>query len=174
MYKLCLGLAIYTTFGLAGCLSTQYGGPYEESYEPVVPIVQSVETRRPNSAIPRVTPATYTALRCPAGTRPHAKSGTCLMDAAADTSSAAPSTTRSAAPRWQNIVSETKIVPRSTDNSLRQDRPYGNYKVKTGDTVYALARARCLPVATVQAVNNLDSTYAIRIGQDLHLPASRC
>lgn len=185
MSKISIGLSVIAGVLLSGCLSTPYNGPYEESYEAISQSpAQNRITQRPETtthvATLRTTPARFNTLRCPAGTRPHAASGSCMMEesgsnlisaSTAERASTLERRTSTVNPRWQNIVSETRSIIPTSERPLF---PGANYRVRTGDTVYALARARCLPVATVQAINGLDATYFIRVGDALHLPASRC
>ena len=49
-----------------------------------------------------------------------------------------------------------------------------SHRVKEGDTVYSLARRNCVTVGDIQSINGLNADFAIKIGDDLRLPASRC
>ena len=46
------------------------------------------------------------------------------------------------------------------------------HRVEPGDTVYGLARRYCADVELIRSMNGLDAGYAIRLGQDLKLPAN--
>ncbi len=48
-----------------------------------------------------------------------------------------------------------------------------NHRVAEGDTLYGFARNRCVSVADIQDMNDLESAN-IRLGQVLSLPATRC
>ncbi len=50
----------------------------------------------------------------------------------------------------------------------------GSYVVKSGDTVYSLSRQQCTSVSAVQALNNIDQDFNIKVGQALRLPPSEC
>lgn len=63
--------------------------------------------------------------------------------------------------------SETRIIPAKP--------AFGEmYSVRQGDTVYSLARQRCLSVTDIQSANGLGPNFGIQIGQSLSLPPSRC
>ena len=64
----------------------------------------------------------------------------------------------------------TVIAPEET----RQLTYGAGYTVVPGDTVYSLARRLCVPLTAVTEENAIGADYAIRIGQTLSLPASRC
>ena len=51
---------------------------------------------------------------------------------------------------------------------------YGSHLVKEGDTVYSLSRKLCVGVNDIQSLNNLDTSFAINIGDSIKLPASNC
>ena len=73
----------------------------------------------------------------------------------------------------QNVI----IAGADTQVPSHETRPRGlegAYVVQPGDTVYSLARARCLSIADVQQGNGIGADYAIAIGQTLSLPPSRC
>ena len=73
----------------------------------------------------------------------------------------------------QNVI----IAGADTQVPSHETRPRGlegAYVVQPGDTVYSLARARCLSIADVQQGNRIGADYAIAIGQTLSLPPSRC
>lgn len=48
------------------------------------------------------------------------------------------------------------------------------YEVQEGDTVYSFSRKLCTSVEDIRAMNGLDSSYGIQLGQTLRLPNSRC
>lgn len=135
------------------------------------------------------TPARFETASCPAGTTPHAASGSCLLtDSAASFSAQSTATTSMPsaptpspqrtipATRAQNIVRASAATPAAPYMGQEITRTYGgaNYRVKSGDTVYSLARKLCVPVAAIQGSNGLDANYGIQIGQGLSLPASQC
>jgi len=173
MFKIYIGVGIFTTFALAGCLSTQYAGGYEETYEPVNAVSETRARPHTFSASHHVTPAKFEVMRCPAGTTPHAKSGTCLMDTP-PTALPASAVTMAPTARPQNLIPAATTTQSRTHRTNTQLFGRPNYRVKSGDTVYSLARARCLPVGTLQVVNGLDEAYRIHVGDGLHLPASQC
>ncbi len=70
-------------------------------------------------------------------------------------------------PAEAGIASETRIIPATP--SLGQ-----NYTVKQGDTVYSLSRNLCVGVSDIQSANGLGADFAIKIGQTISLPQSRC
>ncbi len=47
-------------------------------------------------------------------------------------------------------------------------------EVVTGDTVYSFARSLCSSVEEIRAINSLDGTFNIRLGDTIRLPASKC
>ncbi len=47
-------------------------------------------------------------------------------------------------------------------------------EVREGNTVYSFARELCSSVEEIQAMNSLDGTFNIRLGDTIRLPASRC
>ncbi len=47
------------------------------------------------------------------------------------------------------------------------------HRIAAGDTLYSLAKSRCLAVSDIQSANNM-SDANIRLGQVLTLPASKC
>lgn len=49
-----------------------------------------------------------------------------------------------------------------------------NHVVAEGDTVYSLARKNCVGVNDIKTLNNLDYNFAIKIGDSLVLPSSKC
>ena len=75
----------------------------------------------------------------------------------------------------QNVVSANS----ATIAGYSQTRSYGNsaqsgHIVKQGDTVYSLARKHCVGVNDIKSLNGLDRNFAIKIGDSLNLPSSRC
>lgn len=46
--------------------------------------------------------------------------------------------------------------------------------LQPGDTVYSLSRKSCSTVADFQALNNIDSSYYIRAGDEILLPSGNC
>ena len=48
------------------------------------------------------------------------------------------------------------------------------HEIVEGDTVYSLAKARCVGVEDIRYLNNLEENFAIRLGDFLTLPASQC
>ena len=143
------------------------------------------------------TPANYAPISCPIGTKPHASSGTCLLDDANASLQSATFTgvqTRTiqrvdVPTRSENVISSstqstaapiyaptyTPTTP-SAYSGTGVTRTYGggNYRVVSGDTVYSLARKLCVPVTAIQTSNGLDANYGIKIGQNLNLPNSQC
>ena len=49
-----------------------------------------------------------------------------------------------------------------------------NHVVAEGDTVYSLARKKCVGVNDIKSLNNLDYKFSIKIGDRLSLPTSKC
>lgn len=56
----------------------------------------------------------------------------------------------------------------------RPGLPAGTHEVREGDTVYSLARSRCLHVEDIRRANNLGGDFKIRLGEYINLPPSRC
>jgi len=154
--KLVLGA---TAIVLSGCLATQYQTAEDvasaQSYAAAEYPAQKNRTAR------------FRQLNCPAGTRPHA-SGSCFLDET-ELSAPARSILASLAERPQ-----AKPKARTVQTEFSGLRGIANYRVKTGDTVYALARQLCVPVASLQKTNGLNANYEIQIGQGLYLPANQC
>lgn len=50
----------------------------------------------------------------------------------------------------------------------------GNHQVVEGDTVYSLSRKLCTSIDDIKQMNGLGADFNIKIGDSLHLPASRC
>lgn len=81
----------------------------------------------------------------------------------------------------QNVVSTNNpsaadaepVETRAIQNS-QATQPSANYVVGTGDTVYNISRRLCVDVEEVQKPNNLGGDFAIKIGQPIYLPQSRC
>ncbi len=48
------------------------------------------------------------------------------------------------------------------------------HEIVEGDTVYSLARERCVGIEDIRYLNNLEENFAIRLGDYLTLPASQC
>jgi len=48
------------------------------------------------------------------------------------------------------------------------------HQIVTGDTVYSFARKLCSSVEEIRAINSLDGTFNIRLGDTIRLPASKC
>ncbi len=186
----CLGLV--AAFALTGCLSTQYDSPYHDgnavaSHHTAAPsYAQPVNASFNNSASTR-----FETARCPAGTTPHAGSGSCLLDdpsaglpsasvlTASTSAVQRPALTERAqtAPRANNLVrAATAPAAPSVYMGTETTRQIGGmtYRVESGDTVYSLARKLCVSVASIQSANGLDANYAINIGQGLRLPNSQC
>ena len=143
------------------------------------------------------TPASSAPISCPIGTKPHASSGTCLLDnpyasleSATFTGIQTRTIQRAEIPiRSTNIISAsatpTAPSPYRSADVTGQSRPEnysgnysehisGNYRVVHGDTVYSLARKLCVPTTAIQSYNGLDANYGIQIGQSLNLPTSQC
>ena len=86
----------------------------------------------------------------------------------------------------QNMIVSENAPSRSTAPGYDQstDRGYPgtsanidtgqSYVVRSGDTVYSLARRLCTPLADIMRPNGIGGDYAISIGQTLYLPQSRC
>lgn len=51
---------------------------------------------------------------------------------------------------------------------------YAAHNVTEGDTVYSLARTRCVSVEDIRRANNLDVNFSIKLGEFIQLPNSRC
>lgn len=128
-----------------------------------------------NASYQSATPAQFQMASCPAGTSPHS-SGTCLMDTPSTRLPAQAIAASSSGYAAQNLVRANITVAPSAYRAETAARPYGgaNYVVRTGDTVYSLARKLCVPITAIQSSNGLDSNYGIKIGQGLNLPASQC
>jgi len=133
------------------------------------------------------TQASYESLSCPVGTTPH-PSGTCLLNdqnasLQSETFQAAPTQAPQSyqryapAPNTSNVINAaTAPAAPSAYMGTTVTRAYGTsgYRVKSGDTVYSLARNLCVPVTVIQSSNGLDANYGIQIGQSLKLPSSQC
>lgn len=48
------------------------------------------------------------------------------------------------------------------------------HQIVTGDTVYSFARELCSSVEEIKAMNSLDGSFKIRLGETIRLPASKC
>lgn len=150
------------------------------------------------------TAANYEQMRCPVGTKPHPSGTCLLDDSNANLQSATftgnqtRTIERAQIPtRSQNVISASSapfsaplsapaapsayqgVEATRTYNPQNYNENYsgnysGNYRVVSGDTVYSLARKRCVPVSAIQSSNGLDASYGIQIGQSLNLPASQC
>jgi len=76
----------------------------------------------------------------------------------------------------QNIVSTASNAP--VYGGETQIRTFNgatqSHTVRQGDTVYSLSRKLCTGIDEVQTLNNLGYDFAIKIGDNLTLPASRC
>ncbi len=170
MLRVYIGLIVMAGSALAGCLTTQYQDTDEAAYQTATARTQApVTTRR------QTTLANVQTLRCPAGTKPHARSGSCLM---VETPATAPARTYAAVstPRQpsQNFIRANTQIQGYPTTQGRQSFGAANYRVETGDTVYSLARQLCVPVSVIQIVNGLDASYHIKAGQGLSLPRSQC
>lgn len=131
--------------------------------------------------------ASYKPVSCPVGTTPHS-SGTCLLNdpntsLQSETFQAAQTQTHQSYQRHVSAPSTTNVIRATTAPAAQSayvgtdiTRAYGDasYRVKSGDTVYSLARNLCVPVTVIQIPNGLDSNYGIQIGQSLKLPSSQC
>ena len=158
------------------------------------PVNASYQTARNSAPAYSATPTSFGGpVACPVGTRPHAGSGTCLLDNpnASLTSETFTGVATPAPSIQQARPIQQAQPPRAVQNVIRATtapvapsaymgteitRPYSpaNYRVKTGDTVYSLARTLCVPVTAIQSQNGLDANFRIQIGQGLNLPASQC
>ncbi|GLQ22031.1 LysM peptidoglycan-binding domain-containing protein [Algimonas porphyrae] len=49
-----------------------------------------------------------------------------------------------------------------------------SYTVQPGDTIYSLSRRLCTPIGEIMNANGIGADFAIKIGQTLTLPNSRC
>ncbi len=182
-----------------GDISADCSPPTSPSYSPTA---QS-NARYQSAPTYNATAANYAPVSCPVGTKPHS-GGSCLLDnpnqsLESETFTGIPARTiqRVQIPaRSENIMRASAAPATSTAPSAyrstevkRQSSPEsygesyggsyggnsaGNYRVVTGDTVYSLARQRCVPVSAIQTSNGLDATYGIQIGQSLNLPNSQC
>lgn len=47
-------------------------------------------------------------------------------------------------------------------------------EIREGDTVYSFSRQLCTSVDEIKAINSLDGTFNIRLGDTIRLPASQC
>ena len=76
----------------------------------------------------------------------------------------------------RNLVSvDAETTEQRLPESFRLVQEAGQrYAVQQGDTVYSLSRKTCVGVNVIQSMNELDSNYAIKIGQSILLPASVC
>jgi len=74
-----------------------------------------------------------------------------------------------------NVVSANAFTtPQYSETRILGGGSQATHLVKQGDTVYSMARRLCVGVNDIQAANGLNSNFAIKIGQTLKLPASRC
>ena len=76
-----------------------------------------------------------------------------------------------------NLITAGTQMPAGQPAALPNvTRTYGatSHTVVAGDTVYSLARQRCVPLADITSVNGIGADFAIRLGQVLQLPAPRC
>jgi len=64
---------------------------------------------------------------------------------------------------------EVRTLVPSVQNYAGQD-----YTVRQGDTIYALSRKHCVGVDVIRSMNTIGADYAIKIGQTIRLPDSRC
>jgi len=65
----------------------------------------------------------------------------------------------------------------SPDMMPRNEQSYAlgtQHQIVTGDTVYSFARKLCSSVEEIKAINSLDGTFNIRLGDTIRLPASKC
>ena len=77
-----------------------------------------------------------------------------------------------------NLIATDAAAPFSLNDDVRilPQVPVatGNYVVKAGDTVYGLSKRFCVGVADIQSLNQIDGSFAIKIGQQITLPAAGC
>ena len=75
----------------------------------------------------------------------------------------------------ENVVSANAFTtPEYSETRLLGGSSHSAHLVREGDTVYSLARRICVGVNDIQSINGLNSSFAIKIGDSLKLPASRC
>lgn len=139
---------------------------------------QSVPTTYQNDPTYDATPTS-----CPSGTISQ-PNGTCLIrESSASYQTSSLNTVQTSAyqqrgtlPRASNVVKAYAMTTSSPQTMPQITRNYGasTYQVESGDTVYSLARRRCVSVEDIQGSNGLDRNYGIQIGQTLQLPANQC
>jgi len=83
-------------------------------------------------------------------------------------------TTASTVIAAQSPVTNPTPSPVQLNHSQRSTEVLSSHIVTDGDTVYSLARTRCIGINDIRTLNALGSDYGIRIGQTLTLPASQC
>lgn len=178
-----------------GDISADCSPPTSPSYSPAI---QS-HARYQSAPTYNATAANFAPVSCPVGTKPHS-SGSCLLDNPnqsldSETFTGIPARTiqRVQIPARSESIIRASAAPATptapsahrSKEVTRQSNPEsyggsytgnsaGNYRVVTGDTVYSLARQRCVSVSAIQTSNGLDATYGIKIGQSLNLPNSQC
>ena len=102
-------------------------------------------------------------------------------------------------PKGVDLVGETSVVARATAETIETGKietatlesqpaprskptvqepaqaplPQGRYRVKAGDTLYAVSRSTGLPIRTLIEANNLSAPYTLSVGDELLLPAPR-
>jgi len=76
----------------------------------------------------------------------------------------------------ENIVSTAASAPAHRGQTQIQTLSGATQQhiVRQGDTVYSLSKNLCAGIDEVQNLNNLGDDFAIRIGDNLTLPTSRC
>lgn len=72
------------------------------------------------------------------------------------------------------IAANAGTVAEYSETRLLGGNAQQSHLVKEGDTVYSLARKNCVGVNDIQALNGLNSSFAIKIGDSLNLPNSQC
>jgi|GEM_PF-2840873 len=45
------------------------------------------------------------------------------------------------------------------------------YRVESGDTAYSIAKSYCTEPSAIQTINNLDSRFSLKVGQDIKVPS---
>ena len=83
-------------------------------------------------------------------------------------------TANSSIPYSANSQSDVRDFDQAPTLSVPTPMMSGNYVVKQGDTMYSLSRNLCVDLNTLALTNGIGNDFAIKIGQSLNLPASRC
>jgi LysM repeat protein len=72
------------------------------------------------------------------------------------------------------VVADTTLSNPSADYAALTYPSGTSYIVQDDDTVYSLSRSLCVGLEDIAAPNGLGADFAIKIGQTLQLPQSRC